>query len=78
MEEFDAWFSMIKNCVDDNAAIVDDFLLSAVQKTLQHRIDHNWQHLFVNNDQYKHLNPNAKQQVNRTFLIILNLIFLDS
>lgn len=67
VEEFDAWFNMIKSSVDDNAAVVDDFLLAAVQKTLQHRIDHNWQHLFVNNEQYKHLNPRDKQQVNGLF-----------
>jgi len=68
VEELDEWFHKIKTCVDDNMTIVDSFLLAAVQKTLEHRIEHNFQHLFVNNEQYKHLDPTSRKQ-------ILNVVF---
>jgi len=61
--ELDSWLNMIERNIVNNIDVVNDLLIRSFKQVLHHKIDQDWQEMFVDNEQYKHLDPRAKKEV---------------
>jgi len=63
VEELDAWLNRMDRNIIESIDVYNELLINSFKRTLRHKLDQDWQELFVGNEQFRHLSHKMKEQV---------------